>query len=247
MLDRDYMYMNLHVTNFDKWHSDATKKKYFYFKCDAGMVDSPDFFDFTAEEFKAWIYILSLCARSRSATIQINLVHARRNARVRTKNFLSSVKKLQGLGAVSILTEEKTPRRVEKSREEERREEESKGEDRTEIVSSKLIPEPLPEFLPVESVIREREITSLVQRAWLEAYPDSGWVVGEIKKAIAWEAANPGRKKKQFARFMGNWLSKGWDNRKLAPLARTQNYAANREAGNLAALEAYKKSLKEGA
>lgn len=40
---------------------------------------------------------------------------------------------------------------------------------------------------------------------WREAYPAVD-VDGEIKKAAAWMAANPAKKKKNYKRFLANWL-----------------------------------------
>ena len=46
---------------------------------------------------------------------------------------------------------------------------------------------------------------------WLEAsaeaYPDVD-LLGEARKARAWEQSNPGRKKKQIRRFLGSWWSR---------------------------------------
>ena len=42
--------------------------------------------------------------------------------------------------------------------------------------------------------------------AWKVAYPGLD-VVYEIKKAHAWEVANPERRKKQRGRFLTNWLA----------------------------------------
>ena len=46
---------------------------------------------------------------------------------------------------------------------------------------------------------------------WLEssaeAYPDVD-LLGEARKARAWEQSNPGRKKRQIRRFLGNWWSR---------------------------------------
>lgn len=69
---------------------------------------------------------------------------------------------------------------------------------------------------PLEEILKD--VTQSVQRAWLAAYPDAEWVKREILKALVWIEANPRKKSKSFARFMGNWLSKGWEShRKSLP------------------------------
>lgn len=49
--------------------------------------------------------------------------------------------------------------------------------------------------------------------SWLETYQDKTWINLEIKKAQAWIHANPRKAPKtDFARFLNNWLSRGWEN-----------------------------------
>lgn len=57
----------------------------------------------------------------------------------------------------------------------------------------------------------ERDVPLKTQQAFLDAYPDPKWVAQQVFKAIAWEMMNPQKRKKNFARFLGNWLSRGWD------------------------------------
>ena len=115
----EYMYVDLKVLNWEKFHPNTSTKKHFYFKCDASMVDGPNFAGWTAEEFKSWIYILSMCARSKSAEVRVNLVHVRRNSAIRTRNFVNALKKLQLIRAIDVKNEEIFAPRVEKSRGEE--------------------------------------------------------------------------------------------------------------------------------
>lgn len=66
-----------------------------------------------------------------------------------------------------------------------------------------------PEFVAQE--LRSRGVKPALQKTWIDAYPDLAWVRSEIGKAITWEAANPHKRKKDFGRFMTNWLARGWD------------------------------------
>jgi hypothetical protein len=63
----------------------------------------------------------------------------------------------------------------------------------------------------VAKVLADRKVSAKTQLSWLDAYPDTRWIQQEILKAVAWETANPKKKKRHFARFMGGWLSRGWD------------------------------------
>lgn len=51
-----------------------------------------------------------------------------------------------------------------------------------------------------------------IARLWVKTYEDAGWVKQEILKMIAWLDANPTKKpKSNYARFIGSWLSRGWE------------------------------------
>jgi hypothetical protein len=69
----------------------------------------------------------------------------------------------------------------------------------------------------------------------LQAFPDPSFILGEAKKAVAWEEANPQRRKKDFARFLNNWLARAWDSRRVLPTKR--NEAEEREAMNRDAVQ----------
>ena len=74
----------------------------------------------------------------------------------------------------------------------------------------------------VVDVFDQRGVKPSTTSLWETAYPDCQWVVQEIRKALAWEGANAKRKKRDFARFMTNWLNNGWDRRRIdAPRQQT--------------------------
>lgn len=60
------------------------------------------------------------------------------------------------------------------------------------------------------------------QKAWLEAYPNAGWIIHEALKANVWVSANPHKAPKKFDRFFSNWLARAFeDYRKNLPSNRT--------------------------
>lgn len=87
-------------------------------------------------------------------------------------------------------------------------------------------------YFEMSDVFDQRNVKAKVTCSWVEAYPDPEWVMQEIRKALAWEVANSGRKKKDFGRFMTNWLARGWDKRRTSV---GYNRAEQREAHNAAA------------
>jgi hypothetical protein len=77
-------------------------------------------------------------------------------------------------------------------------------------------------YLSIHPILLGRRVTQKLSETWEIAFPDSDWVVQQINKAIAWEAANPKRMKKDFGKFMTNWMNKGWDERRHAPTKTNQ-------------------------
>lgn len=65
--------------------------------------------------------------------------------------------------------------------------------------------------MKLRRTFHERNVPKETQQAFLDAYPDPQWVAQQAFKALAWEVMNPAKKKKNFPRFLGNWLSRGWD------------------------------------
>lgn len=81
---------------------------------------------------------------------------------------------------------------------------------------------------PTSQVFQDLTVTEFLTRAkvklstqalWVKTYGDKEWLRQEILKAIAWLDANKAKApKKNFARFLGNWFSKGWEwHRKSLP------------------------------
>lgn len=67
----------------------------------------------------------------------------------------------------------------------------------------------------VEKALSKAKHTT--QILWLKSY-EADWIKTEIIKALAWLDVNPRKKPKSFAKFMGNWLSSGWEqHRKTIP------------------------------
>lgn len=71
------------------------------------------------------------------------------------------------------------------------------------------------------------DVRHSTQHAWIKAYGDLGWLRQEFIKAIAWIEINPRRRPKNIARFMGNWLSSGWERyRKTIPASSVMPHMA---------------------
>lgn len=231
--------MDVCVLNWKKFNSEGSTRKKAWFKCDAFMVDSPNFADFTAPEFKVWIYILSMCARQNSGELRINLSHVCRISALRWNNFVSAVRKLESIQALNVKND-KFPNLTSANPVRKRGKKEATTEE-----PKTTAPAFLPELERVSATLIERGVSLDAQNAWLAAFPEPEWVIGEIRKALSWETADPRRKKKIFSRFMNNWLTKAWDMRRLEPSGRP-NYALKRESDNRAAADEYLKTFMGG-
>ena len=58
----------------------------------------------------------------------------------------------------------------------------------------------------------EGEIAPALVGAWRRAYPSLD-LSAELRKAEAWLMANPKRRKKDYVRFLGNWLARSYQPR----------------------------------
>lgn len=169
------------------------------------------------------IYLLCEASRSnKNGETFVSREHYRLHSRLENRVLDRTISKLQELQIIE------QPRvrgmytscvpSVQQNRIEENRGEEKKEEDSSELLEKAHEPAPafLPQFSEIKEILQNRNVEIKVQKAWLLAYPDAPWIMQQIKKALAWEAANPQRKKKHFGRFMGNWFSRDWDKRQSA-------------------------------
>ena len=97
------------------------------------------------------------------------------------------------------------------------------------------------EYFSIHEILKSRNVPENLTKVWLNTYPDAEWVVGEVKKATAWEASNPRNKKIHFGAYLTNWMNRCWDKRPM----QKQHSADTRETGNRDALDKFKKNLGE--
>lgn len=190
------------------------------------FFECPHFYELTSEERLAWIYIL--CERSRRETddfFTVNTQHFHRVTGMNTTVCMSTIKKLHKEQVLEIrtlrgryvdVTRTCSTVRNERTNETERNETDATtcsdpvASDRYRAVAG---------LESLQDVFNSRQIKSDLQRTWIEAYPDPIWVTETVRKALAWEAANPARKKINFGRFITAWLARDWD-RRLVPSRR---------------------------
>lgn len=222
-----------------------------WFKFKHKFFDDSEFFDFTHAEKLCWIYFLCEASKKNAAgKFLLSIHHANHTARLDEPTVKSTIRKLKRIEVISVraLRERAesgtyTCAREEKIREEKSREEEN----REEGIATRGRVCSLPCYASLESVFSEREVSEEIQTRWTEAFPDTEWVVEQIRQALAWESAVPNRKKKKFGAFITGWLTRGWDKRRIPnPHVGQNNYAYRREAGNQHALQEALNAIGEG-
>lgn len=84
---------------WDKYNPRGDVKRPSWFRLEIGMVEDPDFFDFTHEEFRAVMYAMSQAAK-KSGSARLYPDHAQAVCRISPLAMISAVEKLKDLGIV---------------------------------------------------------------------------------------------------------------------------------------------------
>jgi hypothetical protein len=72
----------------------------------------------------------------------------------------------------------------------------------------------IPEFSDpiLDEFFLKGQIKKSTQLLWIKAYQDPVWIKQEFLKSLIWLDANSHKKpKKNYTRFLGTWLSRGWE------------------------------------
>lgn len=94
------------VTNWDTYQPRADVKRPSWFRVDFQMIEHPEFFTLTHEEFRAWIYILAQCCKRNSATVILNFEQADRICGVTRTGLLGCIEKLSVSDVLSCARDE---------------------------------------------------------------------------------------------------------------------------------------------
>lgn len=80
-----------------KWSDFNPRKDYkrpWWFALDNRILENPDLFDFSAEEFKALIYVFCQASQKNSATVILNEAHANQICRIPESVLRNAIKKM---------------------------------------------------------------------------------------------------------------------------------------------------------
>lgn len=128
--------ITINVLHYADWYTLRKKDegKHHWFSFPNDLLTHPDFYGITGDEFKAFVFCVSICSKVRNSQIRVNVPHSSAILFIEQNNFLSMFTKLQGKQIDIIGGFDTTAARPykasteEKKREEERTEEKKTGE-----------------------------------------------------------------------------------------------------------------------
>jgi hypothetical protein len=234
--------------NWQKFNPRTDVKKPGWFRFDNSLLDDPQFFNWSGEEIKALLYLFCQASKKNNERVIITEVHAERVCLIKPKHLQLVLQKLEQLQMIQVSRyahDTRLPADVTCLPATVRTERNGTERDGTERAQPERLASAPEIFSGIAEVLTSRGVSVETQHAWSEAYPEADWICGEVRKAIAWETANPSRRKKNFGKFMTNWLNSGWDKRRLPPLSGGYgtNYAEKRSHDNRVAADEYLKTL----
>ena len=206
------------VLNWDTFNSRADVKNPSWFRLQHSLLEDHEFFDFTHAELIAWIYILSIASKKSSARIVIYDAHAEKVGRVIKSDLESAFRKLERNRCIKVHGTDTSRARdgdvTDASATLHNITEHNKTRKRVSTEASKNdCFGAIVEFCgdaEIETFLKDLRKTT--QLRWIKLYSDSQWIRTELLKAIAWIEINPKKApKKNLARFIGGWLSRGWE------------------------------------
>lgn len=97
--------MTIEVVNWQKFNPRGNEKKTMHchwYRVEDTLYDNPDFADFTAEDFAAFHYILSVTCQKQGAPWKCNLSFCAQRSRVKIHQFEATLRKLSELLVVRL-------------------------------------------------------------------------------------------------------------------------------------------------
>lgn len=88
--------VSVRIRNYEKYKGRGDVKHNSWFRCSNRLLEDSDFFGFSHAELLVWVYVLSLASQKNVDAVFINFDHAERVCRLKKKDVLSALGKLQG-------------------------------------------------------------------------------------------------------------------------------------------------------
>lgn len=94
--------LNVTIVGWEKYNPRKDFKRPTWFALSNSILENPVTFNLTAEELKAWIYVLCQASKANSATVQIDTEHATKVCQVKSSALTSALNKLTEKQSVQI-------------------------------------------------------------------------------------------------------------------------------------------------
>lgn len=101
-------YIEIELCNWDKHNPRKDFKSPRWFAMSNRMLESAEFYSFSGDEIRAWLYVLSQASQKNSSKVQLYFEHADRVCRVNKKCLLATLQKLENIGAVQATNAKRT-------------------------------------------------------------------------------------------------------------------------------------------
>lgn len=94
--------LEVEIINWEKYNPRKDIKHPRWFAFDNRMLESAQFFHFTADELKAWVYLLSQASQKSNSKIELFFEHAERVCGIKRKSFEAALEKLEKIQVVHV-------------------------------------------------------------------------------------------------------------------------------------------------
>lgn len=228
------------IPGFEYYNGRKDIKKCSWLRLENAISTSEAMFGLDAAERYVFVEILCRASEKQNNRVKINVEYLAQRAGATAAQVCSSISKLLENGTLLVHEQirpdpsasDRTQEVIPPTRSDaegdrsdlaltdgtDERDEPDETDERDEVNSAPPAPTALVEALKpfdleskLQLTFELRQVSTETQKAFLDAYPDPKWVAQQVFKALAWEVTNPHKKKENFPRFLGNWLSRGWD------------------------------------
>lgn len=94
--------ITVEIKNWERFNGRRDVKQSSWLRLEHSISEDADFYGFSAEEFRAWIYILCQASKKSSARVTLHFAHANRASMVPKRALESAIKKLESMGALLV-------------------------------------------------------------------------------------------------------------------------------------------------
>lgn len=94
--------ITIKINNWEKHNPRKDVKRPSWFALSNRLIEDADFYTFTGNEFKTWIYILSQASQKQKSEFNIYPDHADRACCIPKKDLISALEKLQKIQAITV-------------------------------------------------------------------------------------------------------------------------------------------------